>query len=159
MGPARDHGSAVASGMGQARGDLDFNSAIEPDRAALRNFPPRLLGQLLLCSYAIELLGIGLAYFVLAKIGLALASIHPSASPIWPPTGLALAAVMLGVTGFGHKILRRLGRHATTAGSIYTSSAIALGNTLECLIGGYLISRWSGGLRTFDPPLESPGLL
>ena len=42
--------------------------------------------------------------------------------------------------------------NATTAGSIYTSSAIALGNTLECLIGGYLVSRWSGGLRTFDSP-------
>jgi signal transduction histidine kinase/CheY-like chemotaxis protein len=42
--------------------------------------------------------------------------------------------------------------NATTAGSIYTSSAIALGNTLECLIGGYLINRWSGGLRTFDTP-------
>ena len=42
--------------------------------------------------------------------------------------------------------------NATTAGSIYTSFAIALGNTLEALVGGYLISRWSGGLRIFDSP-------
>ncbi len=42
--------------------------------------------------------------------------------------------------------------NATTAGSIYTSSAIALGNTLECLVGGYLINRWSDGPRTFDTP-------
>ena len=36
-----------------------------------------------------------LIYFALAKIGLMLASINPSASPIWPPTGLALAALLL----------------------------------------------------------------
>jgi signal transduction histidine kinase/CheY-like chemotaxis protein len=103
--------------------------------------------------YAIELLGIGLAYFVFAKIGLALASINPSATPIWPPTGLALAAVML----WGYRVCPAIFAaawlaNATTAGSIYTSSAIALGNTLESVVGAYLISRWSGGLRTFDTP-------
>ena len=155
MGPARDHGSALASGTGQARGDLDFSSAIEPHRAALSELSAASARPLSpsLGSYAIELFGIGLAYFVLAKIGLTLASIHPSASPIWPPTGLALAAVMLR----GNRVWPAIFfgawvANATTAGSIYTSSAIALGNTLECLIGGYLISRWSGGLRTFDSP-------
>ncbi|MET3302204.1 MASE1 domain-containing protein [Bradyrhizobium diazoefficiens] len=45
--------------------------------------------------YAGVLVAIGVIYFVLAKGGLALASVHPSATPIWPPTGLALAAVLL----------------------------------------------------------------
>ena len=45
--------------------------------------------------YALELAVIGVIYFALAKIGLMLASINPSASPIWPPTGLALAALLL----------------------------------------------------------------
>ena len=45
--------------------------------------------------YAAELGAIALAYFILAKVGLALASLHPSASPIWPPTGFALAIVLL----------------------------------------------------------------
>jgi signal transduction histidine kinase len=145
VGPARDHCGALASGTAQARGGLAPNAAVDRDRAAplLRSFG----------GYALELFGIGLAYFALAKIGLALASIHPSASPIWPPTGLALAAVILrGYRIWPAIFLGAWVANATTAGSIYTSSAIALGNTLECLMGGYLISRWSGGTRTFDTP-------
>ena len=46
-------------------------------------------------NYIAGLIGIGLTYFVLAKSGLALALIHPSASAIWPPTGFALAAIVL----------------------------------------------------------------
>ena len=46
-------------------------------------------------AYALELAVIGAIYFALAKIGLMLASINPSASPIWPSTGFALAALIL----------------------------------------------------------------
>jgi integral membrane sensor domain MASE1 len=35
------------------------------------------------------------AYFVAGKLGLVLAFLHVSASPVWPPTGLALAALLL----------------------------------------------------------------
>ena len=34
-------------------------------------------------------------YVLAAKIGLAFASVHPSATPVWPPTGIALAAVLV----------------------------------------------------------------
>lgn len=103
--------------------------------------------------YTAELVCIGIAYFAFAKVGLALASINPSATPIWPPTGLALAAVMLR----GYRVcpaifLAALLANETTAGSIYTSLAIALGNTLESVVGGYLIARWSGGPETFANP-------
>jgi signal transduction histidine kinase/ActR/RegA family two-component response regulator len=124
---------AAAGGVGLPGGD-----AVAPRRAG---------------TYAIELLAIGVAYFAFAKVGLALASIHPSASPIWPPTGLALAAVMLrGYRVWPAILLAAWLANATTAGSLATSIAIALGNTLESLVGGYLISRWSGGPRTFDSP-------
>ena len=46
-------------------------------------------------KYCAELLAIGAAYFLLAKAGLLLASIHPSATPVWPAAGLALAAILL----------------------------------------------------------------
>jgi signal transduction histidine kinase/CheY-like chemotaxis protein len=102
---------------------------------------------------AIELLGVGVVYFISAKAGLALASVHPNATPIWPPTGIALAAIML----WGYRVcpaifLAAFLVNATTAGSVFTSFAIAIGNTLESTVGGYLIRRWSGGLRTFDTP-------
>ena len=103
--------------------------------------------------YIVEIIAISLIYYLVAKLSLALASVHPSATPIWPPTGLALAAVLL----LGYRIwpgifVAALITNATTAGSIYTSSAIALGNTLESVVGAYLINRWSHGLQTFDTP-------
>ena len=49
-----------------------------------------------LAKYIASLLILGVSYFALAKAGLALASIHPSASPIWPCTGVALGCVLVG---------------------------------------------------------------
>ena len=87
------------------------------------------------------------------KLGLRLASINPSASPIWPATGLALAAVLLGGLRLWPAILvGAFAANVTTAGTLETSMALALGNTLEALAGGYLIRRWSGGINTFDSP-------
>jgi two-component sensor histidine kinase len=103
--------------------------------------------------YGAALIGTAAAYFVVAKLGLELASINPSATPIWPPTGLALAAVILWGYRIGPAVFTAaLIANATTAGTIYTAALIALGNTLECLIGGYLVSRLSDGRATFDTP-------
>src|SRR5262245_51384392 len=86
---------------------------------------------------------VGLAYFVLAALGLRLASINPSVTPIWPPTGLAIAAVLL----WGNRVAPAIFIGAflvnqLTAGSILASLAIASGNTLEAVIAGYLIKLW-----------------
>jgi integral membrane sensor domain MASE1 len=104
-------------------------------------------------KYFVEFLGVAITYLAAAKLSLALASVHPSATPIWPPTGFALAAVLL----LGYRIwpaisVAALIANATTAGSIFTSVAIATGNTLESVVGAYLINRWSNGVRTFDTP-------
>ena len=40
-----------------------------------------------------------------------------------------------------------------TAGSIFTSLAIACGNTLEAVIAGYLVRHWAQGEQVFDTPL------
>jgi PAS domain S-box-containing protein len=101
------------------------------------------------------LLFVAPAYFVLAKLGLQLASINPSASPIWPPTGLALAAVLLGGLRIWPAIfIGAFAANVTTAGTPVTAAIIALGNTLEAVAGGYLIERWSGGRETFATPLR-----
>src|SRR6266481_4620310 len=106
-----------------------------------------------LLEHVVELTGIAVIYVGLAKLSLALASIHPSATPIWPPTGYALAAVLL----LGYRVspaifLGALVANVTTAGSVGTSLAIATGNTFESLVGAYLINRWSDGRSTFDTP-------
>jgi integral membrane sensor domain MASE1 len=111
-------------------------------------------GQALL-RYIATLIAVAAAYFVFAKLGLMLASVNPSASPIWPPTGIALAAVLLGGLRVWPAILiGAFAVNATTAGTLETSAVISLGNTLEAVIGGLLLSRWSGGARTFDTPAQ-----
>jgi PAS domain S-box-containing protein len=103
--------------------------------------------------YLATLIGVACAYFVLAKLGLRLASINPSASPIWPPTGLALAAVLLaGLRVWPAIAIAAFAVNATTAGTYETSAIIAFGNTLEAVAGGFLIARWSGGCDTFTRP-------
>jgi integral membrane sensor domain MASE1 len=104
-------------------------------------------------GYIGGLVGIGVIYFALAKGGLALASIHPSATPIWPPTGFALAAVLLwGYRTWPAIFAAALIANATTAGPIATGIAIATGNSLEAAVGAYFINRWSNGRNTFSTP-------
>ncbi len=98
---------------------------------------------------------VAIVYFVSAKSGLELASINQSAGPIWPPSGLALAAVLLGGLRLWPAIfVGAFAANATTAGSLETASVIAFGNTLEALVGGSLIARWSGGRDTFATPMR-----
>src|SRR5205085_3826643 len=104
-------------------------------------------------AYAVELCLFGIVYFLLAKFGLALASINPSATPIWPPSGFALAAVLLrGYRIWPAILIGSFVVNATTAGSIATSIAIGCGNMLEGVVGAYLINHWSEGRGTFASP-------
>ena len=104
-------------------------------------------------SDAVALILVGFSYFTLAYLGLRLASINPSATPIWPPTGLAMAAILL----WGNRIAPAIFIAAflinqLTAGSIFTSLAIAGGNTLEAVIAGYLVRHWAQDEQVFDTP-------
>ena len=113
-----------------------------------------------LARYGAELLVIGAAYFVLAKAGLLLASIHPSATPVWPPAGLALAAILLRGPRvwpaiFAGALIANATNDIANAGfdgQLLASFGIAVGNTLEAVVSGYLMTLWSGGARTFDTP-------
>src|SRR5262245_44300356 len=97
-------------------------------------------------SDVVALILVGLAYFTLAYLGLRLASVNPSATPIWPPTGLAIAAILLWGNRTAPAIfIAALLINQLTAGSIFTSLAIACGNTLEAVIAGYLVRHWVEG--------------
>lgn len=98
---------------------------------------------------------LAIVYFVVAKGGLALASIHPSASPVWPPSGVALAALVLGGSRLWPSIcVGAFLANVSTFGSTFTSFAIAGGNTLEAVITVWLLAKWSGGATTFDTPRQ-----
>ncbi|MGH7672405.1 MAG: MASE1 domain-containing protein, partial [Gemmatimonadales bacterium] len=92
-------------------------------------------------------------YFVAAKLGLRLAFVHASATPVWPPTGVALAAfLILGARLWPAIFAGAFLANLTTAGSVTTSLGIAGGNTLEGLLGAYLVRRFAAGRRAFERP-------
>src|SRR5438874_12781523 len=94
-----------------------------------------------------------LVYFIAGKFGLMLASLHASASPVWPPAGIALAALLvLGFRVWPAIFVGAFLVNLTTVGNILTSFGIAGGNTLEAVCGAWLVNRFAGGPRVFDRP-------
>src|SRR5438093_3564502 len=96
---------------------------------------------------------LAIIYFVAGKLGLMLASLHASASPVWPPAGIALAALLL----LGYRVWPAIFVGAflvnvTTGGNVATSFAIATGNSLEALAGAWLINRFADGTAAFARP-------
>src|SRR5881392_3760655 len=90
-------------------------------------------------------------YVLAGKFGLSLAFVHASASAVWPPTGIALAAtLLLGYRVWPALFLGAFLVNVTTAGSVWTSLGIAGGNTLEGLLGAFLVQRFANGRRVFD---------
>src|SRR5258708_16362298 len=91
-------------------------------------------------------------YFVAGKLGLRLAFEHASATAVWPPTGIALAALLL----YGYRMwpaifVGALLVNVTTAGSVWTSLGVATGHTLEGLLGVLLVRRLADGPNLFAP--------
>src|SRR5438477_342259 len=79
-----------------------------------------------------------LLYFLVGKLSLKLAFLHASASPVWPPAGIALAAlIVLGYRVWPAIFVGAFLVNATTAGNIATSLCIATGNTLQAVFGGW----------------------
>ncbi|MGH9326753.1 MAG: MASE1 domain-containing protein [Terriglobia bacterium] len=93
------------------------------------------------------LAAIGLAYFLTGKLELRLAIVNRT---VWAPAGIALFAFLV----FGRKIwpailVAAFAVSATTSGSILASFGIAVGNTLEGMVGSYLIIRFADGQDVF----------
>jgi signal transduction histidine kinase/integral membrane sensor domain MASE1/CheY-like chemotaxis protein len=103
------------------------------------------------------LAAIGAIYFASGKLGPQyLAFLHVSATPVWPPAGIALAAFLLGGRQVWPAILAAAFLvNLTTTGSVLTSLGIAVGNTLAGLVGARLVIRFAGGAWVFDRALDA----
>src|SRR5438067_12018688 len=102
-------------------------------------------------GYPVRLAILCAVYFGAAKAGLAFAFANQSVTSIWPPTGIALAAVLI----WGYRMWPAIAVGAflaniTTAGPVGSVLAIATGNTLEAVVGAFLLTRVAG----FRPSLE-----
>jgi integral membrane sensor domain MASE1 len=66
-----------------------------------------------------------LLYFVVGKLSLKLAFLHASASPVWPSTGIAIAALLLlGYRVWPAIFVGALLINLTTAGNVLLLSAL-----------------------------------
>ena len=95
--------------------------------------------------------GLAVVYFCAGSFGLSLARVHPSASAVWPPSGIALATILLsGYRLWPGVFLGAFLVNIAAQGSLATALSIAAGNTLEAILGVVLIRRFANGLNAFD---------
>ena len=101
---------------------------------------------------ALLLVGIAAVYFVAGKVGLDFFGLlNPSASAVWPPTGVAIASLLLfGYRAAGAVFVGAFLVNYTTAGGMLASLGIAFGNTLEGVVAAYLVTRFAHGSAVFE---------
>src|SRR5437868_9108427 len=86
--------------------------------------------------------GIAALYVAAAKLGFTLAFAAEQVSVVWPPTGLAIAAIfILGLELWPGVFLGAFLANITSHEPILSASAIAAGNTLEAVVAVLLIRR------------------
>ena len=101
--------------------------------------------------YVGQLILVAAAYFAAAKVSLFLAIPPGYATAVWPPSGIAVAAMLL----LGNRIWPGVWAgvalvNSTVDASVVTAALIACGNTLEAFAGATLMHRRVGGLYEFD---------
>ena len=90
-------------------------------------------------------------YVAAAKLGLSIAFLHPSATPVWPPAGIALAALLIvGRRAWPAILVGAWLANVGITGWTLTTFFIATGNTLEAMAGAWLVERFAGGCRAFE---------
>jgi integral membrane sensor domain MASE1 len=86
---------------------------------------------------------VAVVYVSCAKLGLALAFRAAQVTAVWPPTGFALAAVLL--LGYRRSVpgilIGAFLANATTSEPLSVATGIAIGNTLEAVVGAMLLRR------------------
>jgi signal transduction histidine kinase len=98
-----------------------------------------------------RLIGVALLYFAAAQAGLMFAVVGSTVTLVWPPSGIALVAILV----FGYRIafgiaLGALLANAWTGLPILLAAGIAIGNVLEALAGAFLLQRLARFRNTLD---------
>ncbi|HEX5212102.1 MAG TPA: MASE1 domain-containing protein [Pseudolabrys sp.] len=116
---------------------------------------PAFRGALAIVLYALELAAVAAAVFGLAYSNRLLPAINPAETPLWPPTGVALALVLLR----GYRIWPAILAGSFLAGAMAArpladSASIAIATLGAALAGAFLIERWAHGRNAFATPLD-----
>ncbi len=96
-------------------------------------------------------LAVAVAYVLAARLGFQLAYAAEQVTTVWPPTGIALAALLLwGLPLWPAIWLGAFIANAGTAAPLWADAGVATGNTLEAVAAAWLLRRLPG----FDPTLR-----
>lgn len=95
-------------------------------------------------NYSLTCLAVAFVYYLSASLGLSLAFEQANTSHIWLPTGISIAAVLY----FGYKVwpaifIGALLINITAGSALSLATPIAIGSTLEALIAGCLLLRYT----------------
>jgi PAS domain S-box-containing protein len=145
--------------MSRARIDAILSKASRSDSSAMRSPGSGDGGFFFLRSvpnaatYALELIIAAACYVGLAATPLILPSLNPTGTPLWPPTGFALALFLLsGPRMWPAILLGSFSFSAIATRSLISPGFAAAGTALAGFAGAWLIDRWSYGSKTFDTP-------
>lgn len=90
--------------------------------------------------YAVTLAALAAVYLAAAKVGIELSVAHGLITPVWAPTGIAIAALFLGGTRLWPAVAAgAFLANATSGADIPVAAVIAVGNTLEAVVGSALL--------------------
>ncbi len=96
-------------------------------------------------AHTSELLVLGVVYVISARLGLSLGPVSGFAALVWPPTGIALAALLLrGVRVWPAVTLGAVVANVLTGASFWVALGIGIGNTLEAVLAVSLLKRFTG---------------
>jgi signal transduction histidine kinase len=94
-------------------------------------------------------------YFIAGRLGQELSYANATVSAVWPPTGLAIAALLLlGSNLWPGILLGGLLIEFTTGGSLLIGTGVAVGNTLEALAAAFLVTTFAHGRWAFERPRD-----
>jgi serine phosphatase RsbU (regulator of sigma subunit)/anti-sigma regulatory factor (Ser/Thr protein kinase) len=93
-------------------------------------------------AYAFRLLAVACGYYVAALVGLRLAVVGNDVTPLWPPTGVAVVALL----AFGRRVwpavaVAALAVNAPISPTLAVAVVIAAGNTLAPVVAAQLLER------------------
>lgn len=99
-------------------------------------------------------------YIVTARIGLSIEPINTFATLVWMPSGIALAALMVGGCRFWPAVaIAAFAVNVSLGATIPAALGIAAGNTLEALTGAWVLERYVGFNPRFLRLRDSASLL
>jgi len=102
-------------------------------------------------KYILGISAFAILYHLAARLGLQMAYVQPNTSPVWPPTGISIALLLIfGLSYWPGVTLGVLGGSILTGAPIGLAIGMAVGNTLEAFLAAFILTR----KLNFHPSLD-----